>query len=67
MDSNYSDRYFIGHPQKVLQVQNTVKQILSNLFRVRFTLSGIFLRTELGELKAPRGTYKEGERGMSGI
>ena len=30
-----------------------------------FTVTGIFLITEPNELKAPRGTYKEGERGMT--
>ena len=62
-DSNFLDRSFKGHPEKVLQIQNTVKQIQSKLFGVRSTLTTILSRTESGELKAPRGTCKEGERG----
>ena len=64
-DSNFLDRSCKGHPEKVLQVQNTVKQIQSNLFGVRSTLTTILSRTEPGELNAPRGTCKEGERGMN--
>ena len=51
------------HPEKGLKMQSTSLLGTFQPFQGAVLCARPFLKSESGELKAPRGTYMEGERG----